>query len=386
METCLVFLAAVGVCIYYPQPHMDEIFHIRQLETYLNYNFTQWDDKITTLPGLYLIYWLFLQICPLHNFFSLLSICRLLNSLLYLPISKLLRSFNPNTPSLILLYPALFMSSTLYYTDTLSLLAILLYYKSKTSSKPVFSFIFAQFSIFCRQTNIIWVGYFAGLYLFHKYHIQKFSDLLELFNKKLEILRNNIAEILIVIIFIIFLVVNKGITVGDRENHQMSLHLAQLCYLSALIAFYIPIDWAKGKSLVLSSAWVTMIPLVALAVHKFAYAHKFLLSDNSHYTFYIWKNVLSPYGVLLAPIYSLSFEYIKKGFSPIFYWWFLCCALVLVPSPLIEFRYFILPLTAYIITYPSPPSSLRILCLVLINSITMLIFLLKPYKGISFMW
>ncbi|OMJ82442.1 hypothetical protein SteCoe_16849 [Stentor coeruleus] len=278
------------------------------------------------------------------------------------------------------------MSSTLYYTDTLSLLTILLYYKSKTSSKPILTFLYAQLSILCRQTNIIWVGYFAGLHLFHKYHINKFSDFLDLFNKKIEILYNNISEIFTLVVFFIFLVINKGITVGDRENHQVSLHLAQLCYLSAIIAFYIPINWPRVKNLVYSNSWVSMIPLVALAVHKFSYAHKFLLSDNSHYTFYIWKNILSPYGILLSPIYSLSFEYIKKELSPIFYWWFLCCAFVLIPSPLIEFRYFILPLSAYIITYPSSPSNLRTFCLILINSLTMLIFLIKPYKGISFMW
>ena len=33
---------------------MDEIFHIPQAQRYCDGNFTQWDNKITTLPGLYL--------------------------------------------------------------------------------------------------------------------------------------------------------------------------------------------------------------------------------------------------------------------------------------------------------------------------------------------
>ena len=37
-----------------PEPYMDEIFHIPQAQRYCAGNFTQWDDKITTLPGLYL--------------------------------------------------------------------------------------------------------------------------------------------------------------------------------------------------------------------------------------------------------------------------------------------------------------------------------------------
>ena len=38
-----------------PEPYIDEIFHLRQCQTYCDYKFTQWDDKITTPPGLYII-------------------------------------------------------------------------------------------------------------------------------------------------------------------------------------------------------------------------------------------------------------------------------------------------------------------------------------------
>ena len=37
-----------------PDPYMDEIFHIPQAQKYCDGNFTQWDNKITTLPGLYI--------------------------------------------------------------------------------------------------------------------------------------------------------------------------------------------------------------------------------------------------------------------------------------------------------------------------------------------
>jgi alpha-1,2-glucosyltransferase len=36
-------------------PYMDEIFHVTQAQTYCNGNFSEWNDKITTLPGLYLL-------------------------------------------------------------------------------------------------------------------------------------------------------------------------------------------------------------------------------------------------------------------------------------------------------------------------------------------
>src|SRR5690349_21489352 len=39
-----------------PIPYMDEIFHVRQTQEYcLKGNWTHWDEKITTLPGLYVM-------------------------------------------------------------------------------------------------------------------------------------------------------------------------------------------------------------------------------------------------------------------------------------------------------------------------------------------
>ena len=37
------------------QPYIDEIFHLRQCQTYCQYNFHHWDNKITTPPGLYIL-------------------------------------------------------------------------------------------------------------------------------------------------------------------------------------------------------------------------------------------------------------------------------------------------------------------------------------------
>jgi alpha-1,2-glucosyltransferase len=41
------------------QPYMDEIFHVPQTQRFCALDFTHWDDKITTLPGLYLFSTLF---------------------------------------------------------------------------------------------------------------------------------------------------------------------------------------------------------------------------------------------------------------------------------------------------------------------------------------
>jgi hypothetical protein len=36
-----------------PDPYIDETFHIPQCQAYCHGRFSEWDDKITTPPGLY---------------------------------------------------------------------------------------------------------------------------------------------------------------------------------------------------------------------------------------------------------------------------------------------------------------------------------------------
>jgi alpha-1,2-glucosyltransferase len=38
-----------------PEPYMDEIFHVPQTQQWCAGNWSSWDPKITTLPGLYVL-------------------------------------------------------------------------------------------------------------------------------------------------------------------------------------------------------------------------------------------------------------------------------------------------------------------------------------------
>ena len=44
-----------------PDPYMDEVFHIPQVQKYCARRFDQWDPMITTLPGLYFCAWAFVE-------------------------------------------------------------------------------------------------------------------------------------------------------------------------------------------------------------------------------------------------------------------------------------------------------------------------------------
>lgn len=58
-----------------PEPYMDEQFHIPQAQKYCQYEFHEWDPMITTLPGLYLVSFVLLQITAFFTRIKLIIIC-----------------------------------------------------------------------------------------------------------------------------------------------------------------------------------------------------------------------------------------------------------------------------------------------------------------------
>lgn len=110
-----------------------------------------------------------------------------------------------------------------------------------------------------------------------------------------------------------------------------------------------------------AGALLTM--LAAAAIHFGTLAHPYLLADNRHYTFYLWKDVLGPLGaarVCLAPVYAacgaavLSAVAAQRGSL----WtagFAMCVATAVVPAGLLELRYFTVPIFVAALQLPPPP-------------------------------
>jgi alpha-1,2-glucosyltransferase len=210
-----------------PEPYLDEVFHVRQAQTYWAHNWTQWDPKITTPPGLYMWSYilcaslLLLRGSPRDVGPIELRATNLFAAGLVLPwrlqaLLDLLRKEKNTRPSgasisqtvlNICLFPPLFFFSALYYTDILALLVVIEAYiwdinRSSRSSaggkawtdalRAQVSFATLGFMIFglaalgFRQTNIFWVSVFLGglqvvRVIRQKSKICKSSNVLEIF-------------------------------------------------------------------------------------------------------------------------------------------------------------------------------------------------------------
>jgi alpha-1,2-glucosyltransferase len=140
-------------------------------------------------------------------------------------------------------------------------------------------------------------------------------------------------------------------------------------------------------------------------VRHYTIEHPFLLADNRHYPFYVWRKIYKRHWTIryaLTPVYVLAFSVIKHAlardgqlrlFQSLAFG--LVTSLTLIPSPLIEPRYFIVPYV--LLRLHLRPSSKKVAFelgwYALINATTLCAFLYKPFKWPSepmhwqrFMW
>jgi len=233
-------------------------------------------------------------------------------------------------------------------------------------------------------------------------------------NVILDILPSFVPYALVVAGFLGFVIWNGGIVLGDKSNHVPAFHVPQLYYF---VAFATALGWPAlisgspgARKLVQDIRYrmfgsrrntaVTGLTalIMAITIYKFTIHHPFLLSDNRHYTFYIWRRVFRlhpvvPYLFIPGYIACARAWYIRTGQDQTLLQNMLlpvCVVPTLIPTPLLEPRYFLIPyilLRAQISDVPIWGVLLEGLWYSVINWATMWVFLYKERPGVGrFMW
>ena len=321
---------------------------------------------------------------------------------------------------LVSVFPILFFFTFLFYTDQGSVFFIFFCYYLQLKKMYKMSAVIGGIGILYRQTNVVWVIFVAmnaalPVLTEHGNH-SKSTDSLVSFVKNLkhlikEAFSLNIkpllkfvfqvlgivwSYIIIVLLFVAFVAWNGSITVGAKEDHQACFHAVQIFYFCAFSTIFLLPNisilnyiYKFFSFLKKNKAFSFLIIFgIILVIHFTTKTHRYLLSDNRHYIFYIWKNFFRKHWFLkysYAPLYFFCLFCIWKSVS--------CClwklvfffgvSFTLIPSPLFELRYFITP---YIFLRFNIKRNASILSLLLelaghisINFITIYIFLYKPF-------
>ncbi|KAL7924472.1 glycosyltransferase family 59 protein [Trichoderma austrokoningii] len=191
-----LWLGAVSEIV--PEPYLDEVFHIPQAQRYCEGKFLEWDDKITTPPGLYWISILIPQAakssgliasytCDPKTLRATNAVGVIVLSYMALLCRKAIEArlheahsstginatsqYAAHTAFNIALFPLLFFFSGLYYTDVVStavVLAAFLNHLHRTGRdqssflSDVTTIFLGLCSLVMRQTNVFWVVVFMG--------------------------------------------------------------------------------------------------------------------------------------------------------------------------------------------------------------------------------
>lgn len=424
-------------------PFIDEIFHLKQCQKYCQYKFQEWDNKITTPPGLYAIGFIWAnlltylgiagaeldEVC--QQYWVLRSV-NLVGGTLVIPwlawqIQNTLTLLQVNYwPVNIAALPLLFPYYFIFYTDIwstilcISCILVALMRTSRPFLVATASALVGLISITLRQTNILWVG-FAMCLIIEKEEAKEGGNNGRGFNliqfTLLALRRWKLCcpFALILALFVVFLKVNGGITLGDSENHVIAIHLAQILYCSLFITSLTWPVWLSTSHLKNYLRYTitgnqfknligTMISfcLIKYIIDHYSIAHPFLLADNRHITFYLWKRVLSSKKsfFLMIPVYHFSIWTIITTLvngdvlTPVTVVVYIAVTcLGLIPSPLFEPRYYILPLVIFRIFTRSTDKTLigitfrrhflEFIWQMSINLILLAIFLLREFEWSS---
>ncbi|CAK8579678.1 unnamed protein product [Lathyrus sativus] len=226
--------------------------------------------------------------------------------------------------------------------------------------------------------------------------------LLIIWHMKLELLISFSPYLMVLIAFLLFVYWNGSIVLGAKEAHAVSPHFAQILYFGLVsILAQAPMHFTFTHAVdMFQSFWRSrplsyiqmFLALIAgiLSVHFFSVAHPYLLADNRHYPFYLWRKIIMAHWsirYLLVPVYMYSWlsiiHMLGKVRSKLWILaFFLATAAVLVPAPLIEFRYYTIPfyfLVLHCNIRDDPHWILTGMIYVGVNIFTMLMFLFRPF-------
>lgn len=392
---CFLALLTKLISDHVPTAFMDEIFHIPQAQKYFRGNWREWDPMITTPPGLYVASVAILKALKLPgNVFYL----RLVNAGFGLGILQVSRAicaedpFGDERAMLIALLPNLFIFYGLFYTDAGSVFLVLLAHWALKRKRRFLFLVASAASLGFRQTNIIWTALFCVAdFICDKVD----GDLRILWQRKREFTKEFGVALLLLSVFGFAVYSNGGsIVLGDKGSHVSSIHLAQFVYCTTFIfSLTVPLCIGQLSKAVRSSSNLLCLLLFTLAcfasVRYGTIVHRYLVADNRHWTNFIWRRILSKEQLrfALVPLHSLGLFLIALALQQHrgLLWtlgYFCTCGMVLIPSPLIEPRYFILPAVFFLLNVPISSRKMvlvQIFIFISVNAFIVGYFLFCPF-------
>lgn len=284
-----------------------------------------------------------------------------------------------------IMFPIIFPFYFLIYTDILSLILILssMYFLHK--QKYNWSAVFVIASFFVRQNNIMWLG-FHGLYIFFThYDIKEILQNKEYYMIYLKYYILQVKTYIIgIFIFATFYIINGGFIIADRKHHVVGIYFGNIWFcLFLCFMLFLPMHLynlpkiieyiKKNKNIVLLLLGVLLLFLGTYGnFHEYnlgeAYLRNlFLLQMLANPLFTIWMGVVICYAIISLIVTPLN--------DKRYYLLYPVTFLYLVPSWLIEQRYYTIPFVLFILFKKDENNSILEGCTLLYYAILIIVIM-----------
>lgn len=274
---------------------------------------------------------------------------------------------------LLVFTPFLFPLFFLTYTDLPSLMFVLLMVERTWKQSYFPAALLALLAVLIRQPNVIWVAFCSCLIALNvareqgrglRFNRSPQGILSQQFIR--EVLLGNKYFIVIYIAFIVFVLVNGGVAVGDAEQHPISFNLSNF-YFFLLVAFvlFLPFNIEQLpniKRLLVQHWWVVIVLVAGFFVYFYTYEHPHKYNRTEldfyrhnlfiHYTCDILPLRIASYIPMAWMILAFVTAVRASSYGPALLLLYPFALLSFVPLPLIEQRYYVVALTLFLVFRP----------------------------------
>lgn len=347
----LIWLATIFSLAEEKILYVDEDVHIGQINLFLKGEISLF-PKLTLIPGYHFlvagIYRTIGWIIPEKIIaFRLISLVLSLGSIyMFYLLSKRnhIKDYLLRTLQYIFL-PISFFYFPLIYTDIVSLFLVLATFYAVNSKRYGWSIIFSVASILARQNNIVWVAFF-WLYSYLIENSCSFS-----MKSFVSHIRKTWGYFAIFIAFLLFIWINKGLAVGDREMHQLGFYMGNIYFFFVLIGIlFLPIFIIRIFSFkkiektdiigIIIGAILGILFICFRPSLNYYNLLPYFLRNNILKSAYYQYPYLYGFAIWVGAItfFSVKFEKTWLLFFPFIF-------IYLIPSFLVDQRYSIIPIT-----------------------------------------
>jgi alpha-1,2-glucosyltransferase len=239
----------------------------------------------------------------------------------------------------------------LIYTDITSLLFVLLMVLSAVKKRPRQAGLFGLISCLIRQNNVVWVA-FVLVWSYVDENGWTWAPIKQTLVKYWLFLLTGT-------LFVVFVFANGGVAIGDKSAHPVSaVHLGNVFFLMFLSFFlFLPLFWARRHEALSPMrtwpAWLGVGVLFATFWLGFSVDHPYNTQEGDRFMrnavlIFFSSTALSKFSFFVpVALAMLSLRVVRLRS----HWWLLYpfTILFLLPAWLIEQRYYLIPLSLFLL-------------------------------------